>query len=501
MAGTSVTRLGLNNIPIRLVRPYSAMTYAVQGFLGGGQIGANWQMPNSKFVLGIEADASLADLDGTNTCYAVSGTFTSFNCRTHTDAFGTLTGRVGWAFGPNDRILAYVKGGGAWAHSNVDMVINSNVAGVTGTTSTSINPWGWTVGVGAEYAMRAHWSVKAEYDYMNFGSASVAAPSPSVNTVAIASVSHLVNSGSGKLRIAASSCFQIGHELQIRPRRPTIPDGSSAPMAWATHQADGWAVGWQVEAGVRYWYSSGQFQKDIGANVGPTVPSENPTLNVSRLTWDNLTGNTGEFFARFDTPVGWFVKGFVGGGNISGGNINDEDWGIPFGEAAVNTGYSNTVGDANGSLRYGTIDLGYNVLHGAGYKVGIFAGYNYYRDEKSSNTCTQIALPASGICNPPFNGFILGEDDTWQSARVGGNAEVMLTPKLKLVADVAFLPYVKFNGQDSHPQDTPFIADESGTGIGTQVELFLSAYLTPQFSVGVGGRYWAMWTNSGHHLR
>lgn len=206
--------------------------------------------------------------------------------------------------------------------------------------------------------------------------------------------------------------------------------------------------------------------------------------------------NTGEFFARFDTPIGWFVKGFVGGGNISGGKINDEDWGIPFGEAAVNTGYSNTVGDANGSLRYGTIDLGYNVLHGAGYKVGIFAGYNYYRDDKSSNTCTQIALAASGICSPSIDGFVLSEEDTWQSTRLGGNAEVMLNPRWKLVADVAVLPYVQFKGQDNHPL-RQLVFNESGTGIGTQVELFLNGYLTPQISVGVGGRYWAMWTNTG----
>jgi len=72
----------------------------------------------------------------------------------------------------------------------------------------------------------------------------------------------------------------------------------------------------------------------------------------------------------------------------------------------------------------------------------------------------------------------------------------MLTPKLKLVADVAFLPYVKFDGQDTHALRN-LIFDESGTGIGTQVELFLTANLTPQFSVGVGGRYWAMWTNKG----
>jgi hypothetical protein len=44
-------------------------------------------------------------------------------------------------------------------------------------------------------------------------------------------------------------------------------------------------------------------------NIGP----QHPTLNISRLTWDNLTGNSGELFARIDSPWNIFVKGFVGG--------------------------------------------------------------------------------------------------------------------------------------------------------------------------------------------
>jgi hypothetical protein len=130
----------------------------------------------------------------------------------------------------------------------------------------------------------------------------------------------------------------------------------------------------------------------------------------------------------------------------------------------------------------------------------VFGGYNIYSDNKTSSTCVQIALPASGICNPPINQFILGEDDKWQSLRIGANAEVMLTPRWKLAADVAYLPYVKFSGQDYHPL-RPFLAEEWGTGVGTQVEAFLYYYVTPQFSIGAGGRYWAMWTTSGADCR
>ena len=41
----------------------------------------------------------------------------------------------------------------------------------------------------------------------------------------------------------------------------------------------------------------------------------------------NLTGQSGEFFARVDTPSRVFVKGFVGTGALIGGKGTDEDWG------------------------------------------------------------------------------------------------------------------------------------------------------------------------------
>jgi opacity protein-like surface antigen len=49
--------------------------------LGGGQIGYNWQVPNTALVLGFEADADAISADGSGTCFASSGFFISANCR------------------------------------------------------------------------------------------------------------------------------------------------------------------------------------------------------------------------------------------------------------------------------------------------------------------------------------------------------------------------------------------------------------------------------------
>jgi hypothetical protein len=40
----------------------------------------------------------------------------------------------------------------------------------------------------------------------------------------------------------------------------------------------------------------------------------------------------------------------------------------------------------------------------------------------------------------------------------------------------------------------PRIFPASGHGTGVQLEAVLSYLVTDQFTIGVGGRYWAMWT-------
>jgi opacity protein-like surface antigen len=107
--------------------PYGASIYgdSVQtpGFLAGVQGGYNYQ--TGPWVLGLEADADWMASDGTNTCLAYSGYYISSNCHSHPDALGTLTGRIGYAFGPLGRTLPYVKGGMAWVHNNAEINVNN----------------------------------------------------------------------------------------------------------------------------------------------------------------------------------------------------------------------------------------------------------------------------------------------------------------------------------------------------------------------------------------
>jgi outer membrane immunogenic protein len=64
---------------------------SVSGFLGGAQVGANYQV--DVMVFGIEGDISWTDLSG-QTCLAVAGALT---CNSKADRLATLTGRFGIA--------------------------------------------------------------------------------------------------------------------------------------------------------------------------------------------------------------------------------------------------------------------------------------------------------------------------------------------------------------------------------------------------------------------
>lgn len=53
-----------------------------------------------------------------------------------------------------------------------------------------------------------------------------------------------------------------------------------------------------------------------------------------------------------------------------------------------------------------------------------------------------------------------------------------------------------FDGTDDHLLRS-LVSPESGHGTGVQLEAMLSYAVTDQLSLGVGGRYWSMWTTSG----
>lgn len=150
-----------------------------ENVIGGGQVGYNAQ--SSAFVYGFEVDLEAFDLSGSRQQASVY----PFPINVATDAFTvssgfstswlmTARGRLGWT---TSNVLLYATGGLALTDLKVTAAFRDNItlggaAGASAVASDSEVKAGWTIGGGAEWALGDNWSVKGEYLYVDFGSAS-----------------------------------------------------------------------------------------------------------------------------------------------------------------------------------------------------------------------------------------------------------------------------------------------------------------------------------------
>jgi outer membrane immunogenic protein len=134
------------------------------GFLGGGQIGYNYQI--NQWVMGAEADiAGTTIKDSVNATVVGPGAVLTANATASLDWVSTLSARFGYAF---DRWLVYGKVGGAWAHASASVTSGINGVGF-GSVSLDQTASGLMLGVGTEYALWNGWTAKVEYNMMDFG--------------------------------------------------------------------------------------------------------------------------------------------------------------------------------------------------------------------------------------------------------------------------------------------------------------------------------------------
>ena len=110
-------------------------------------------------VFGIEADIQGASIGarGIDTVTPVPDYYKSY-----LGYFGTVRGRLGYAM---DRTLVYFTGGFAYG----GLRKSSDDWATVGHQSNSGTATGYVLGGGLEYRLTPVWSVKAEYQYINFG--------------------------------------------------------------------------------------------------------------------------------------------------------------------------------------------------------------------------------------------------------------------------------------------------------------------------------------------
>lgn len=147
-------------------------------FVGGGQVGVNYQI--NMLVLGLEGDFDWFannNNSGGGTAIATGPAAGSFVQGSNNGRWlTTLTGRAGLAA---DRVLAYFKGGGAWVGSNNLTLTNLPTGGSVSIGNGNTNT-GWVAGAGLEWAFANNWSAKVEYDYVGLSNKSLTVTVPGV---------------------------------------------------------------------------------------------------------------------------------------------------------------------------------------------------------------------------------------------------------------------------------------------------------------------------------
>jgi outer membrane immunogenic protein len=133
-------------------------------FLGGGQVGVNYEFWGGVVV---GAEAMFDWVPNTNNSIGVVGggaaAGNTANVTINNRWLTTATGKLGYAW---DRVLLYGKGGGAWVGSSSPGISVNGGATPGGFSSTGNNNFGWTAGLGVEWAFWGTWSARAEWDYI-----------------------------------------------------------------------------------------------------------------------------------------------------------------------------------------------------------------------------------------------------------------------------------------------------------------------------------------------
>jgi hypothetical protein len=252
-----------------------------------------------------------------------------------------------------------------------------NLEGLNNAGGFSETKVGSALGAGIEYAFGNRLSAKVEYLYYDLGHITVTGV-PLSSFILSANRSNTSFDENGQIvRLGLNYKFDPLSSQLTSPEPGTSSDASLLDNI-------------TTEFGSRYWWSTGKTVKHLFDPAGTSINSE--------LTYSGLAAQPVELFARADHASGVFLKGDIGTGAVTRGNLKDEDC-PPF-----ITPYSDTSsGQKDGSITYGTADVGYDFLRKPNYKLGTFVGYNYYHANVNADGCIQMAgnlancVPASRI--------------------------------------------------------------------------------------------------------
>jgi outer membrane immunogenic protein len=150
-----------------------AFNLSPAGYLGGVQIGYNWQAAN--WVFGLETDIQGSTQKDNKACQYICATkpVGAVTYDQRLPWFGTARARVGYSVGSS---LFYATGG--LAYGEVRTNIDYALAAAPTSVEFSHTRTGWTVGAGIESPLELfglfgkNWTAKTEYLYVDLGNSS-----------------------------------------------------------------------------------------------------------------------------------------------------------------------------------------------------------------------------------------------------------------------------------------------------------------------------------------
>lgn len=233
----------------------------------------------------------------------------------------------------------------------------------------------------------------------------------------------------------------------------------------------------RFEAGLRYWYSWGEQDFDVG--------------DISQSTNDNT--HSGEAFFRIDdVSTQSYVKGVAGYGFLMEG-----DYSTSNGSGSI----------ANGQLGYVGADFGYTPFGNENANVGGLIGYLYWNDSPNSGRNNYTTATSAGDISWDADtgayslpGASEPNNIDVHALRLGITGRTEINDMFDVTAEVAAVPYAHISGTLGNtgnpaqpvPSNT-FLASPvnvEGMGYGAMGEVMVGVKPTENMTLRFGGRAW-----------
>jgi outer membrane immunogenic protein len=371
-------------------------TNKASGAIGGGTIGYNFQ--SGSFVYGAEIDIGVMGLSHFEVEPGTANNVNTILSKIGSGPYLDATGRFGYAF---DKTLIYAKGGYAFYDGSLAVVDVIEAA----TKVSGLN--GWTAGGGIEYKFAPAWSVKAEYQFFDFGNRRLVMPSDGDRYDSSLAI-HTVKAG-------LNYHFNTA---DLNPVNPVYKAPPAAPLpSWTgVYIGANAGFGWSpFDDQMQNLFNPGKFNglspsggfggAQIGANwqwpVSPIVLGVEADFQGSAVTdskiWSpgpgGFTMSTSELtdFGTVRGRIGYAFNNVLlyGTGGWAAGRVNNSQGGVGF----FNISHDASGWVAGGGIEwafaprwsvkgeYQHIDLGANIPTSAGVPMTAFPGVIVHRDE------------------------------------------------------------------------------------------------------------------------